>query len=230
MNQLSISEIKDQIKEQKITFLKKNIFSILIEEKLKKNINPNSPLENYLCIPNMVLDNSFSTLFNSNENLSSNNINDDLYCLFTSPLSDSWKEILLFKPENSFIFRSGFYSQEYEIYDSILNGFDGLFIFCNDQDKYEIQLLTEIARDYLFTLIFVVSNKKQLNTVLETDAPYIAISSLNPITLKQEIQNLIQLANLVPKTATLMAWTKKIDKNEKKLLSQLGYEVFFESH
>ncbi len=227
MQEFSLEEIRkkvDKILNQKIS--KKNFLIKLEEINLKKQVDN----ENFHTISNYILDEQFTVLFNSKQSPLISSISEDIYCLFTSPLNENWQEILFYKSDSSFIFRTGFYSQEYDIYDSILKGFDGLFIYCDKQDVYQIQLLTEIARDYNFTLIFLAQDKKQLNTILETDAPYIAISGINSASLKQENHNLVQLANLVPKTAKLMAWTKKISPEEKKILHHLGYQVFFESH
>lgn len=227
MQEISLTEMRKKVDDNLDLKINKKHFLIKLEDNYLKKQQNN---EAFHTIPNYIIDEQFTVLFNSKKSQMTDTISEEMYCLFTSPLNETWQDFLFAKSDSSFIFRTGFYSQEYDIYDSILKGFDGLFIYCDEHDVYQIQLLTEIARDYNFTLIFLAHNKRQINTILETDAPYIAISGINSGSLKQENHNLIQLANIVPKTAKLMAWTKKITPHEKRILHHLGYEIFFECY
>lgn len=147
---------------------------------------------------------------------------------FYFPLNYSWKDFITRKNENIFTFRTGFFNHEYELYDSILLGFDGIFIYCQDLDKYKIQYLVEIGRDFHFPIIFIVHNKYELQTLLETDAPYLAISGYSALNFSFETSVFFQLASLVPKTANLMAWATKIEES-KQLLHKNGYKIIFEA-
>ena len=205
----------------------RNRTRVNFEHKLE-NLNKNNFL-NISTIPHYIMDPDFCNIFHTKCEEQENMQKEDIYCLFTSPLHENWQETISVKYEDSIILRSGFFNQEYEVYDSILNGFDGMFIYCQNLDKYQIQLLTETAREYHFTLIFIIHNKQELNVVLETDAPYIAISGFKSHNFEVDSTSLFQLANLIPKTANLMAWSHKLDENRKKLLNNIGYKVIFES-
>ncbi|MGY3805270.1 hypothetical protein ACWNT8_14495 [Pigmentibacter ruber] len=220
--QLSITEIRKKTDE----YFKKNLIDTCFSLKIEQKINTSS----WVTIPNYINDEDFSKLFQTKRNLVELTPSDDLFCLFTSPINFDWQQYIIQKSNNSLIFRTGFFTEEYEIYDSILQGFNGLIIYCNMQDVYEIQLLTEIAREYKFTLIFLIHNKKQLFTVLESDAPYIAISGVNSDNFKNNMQNLIQLSSFIPSSAKRIAWINNLEVKDKQILQQVGYEIFFEVH
>ena len=214
---LSITDIRKKTDE----CFNKNLIDTSFSFKIEQKINTSSSIT----IPNYISDEDFSNLFQTERDFNAINTSEDLFCLFTSPISIEWKE---YKSNNSFVFRSGFYTEEYEIYESIIQGFNGLVLYCYSHDVYEIQLLTEIAREYKFTLIFLIHDKKQLFTVLESDAPYIAVSGINSNNFKNDIQNLIKLVSFIPSTARKIAWINKLDPKEKVILQQVGYEIFFE--
>lgn len=225
--------------QKKLTYINQNNCSLHIKKKLAENFflkqkykfNFEHKLENintYLLIQNYINDQDFCRLFQAQYNNYNFIVNNDIFCIFTSPLQNNWLELISSKQESTMLLRSGFFNNEYEIYESILFGFNGMFIFCQGLDKYKIQYLTETAREYFFTLIFIVNNKKELNTVLETDAPYLTISGYSAHTFKVETSIFYQLSSLIPKTTTLMAWSKKLDESKIKLLNEIGYKVFFE--
>jgi hypothetical protein len=223
--QLNDCNLSDKKKLTDNYFLRNQIkvnFEHKLEQINKKNSSQTS------IIPHYILDPEFCTLFHLKQEQQENIQKEEMYCLFTSPLHEEWIETISIKYEDSMILRSGFFNQEYEIYDSILNGFDGMFIYCQGLDKYQIQLLTETAREYHFTLIFILHNKNELNTILDTDAPYFAVSGFKANNFDIDLTLFIQLANHIPKTANLMAWAPKLDDNKKKLLGNFGYKVVFE--
>lgn len=230
--------------QKKLTHLQMNECSLYNKKKLADNyflrnkfkLNFNHKIEqkqekkilNSLFIPHYILDQDFCNLFHTKHKVHENIQKEDIYCLFTSPLNEDWLETISIKYEDSMILRTGFFNEEYEIYDSILHGFDGMFIYCQGLDKYKIQYLTETAREYHFTLIFIIHNKNELQTLLETDAPYLAISSYKANNFELDISIFFQLSNLIPKTANLMAWSGKLEDDKKLLLNSIGYKVVFE--
>ncbi|APJ04400.1 hypothetical protein [Silvanigrella aquatica] len=225
--------------QKKLTLLNSNYFSLSDKRQLAENIflrnktkyNLNHKIENkkYTLIPNYIHDKDFCSLFDTEVNIIDFNNKDDIFCLFTSPLHEEWLEKISIKHEDSLVLRSGFFTQEYEIYDSIIHGFDGMFIYCYNLDKYQIQYLTEIGREFHFSIIFIIHNKKELQTVLDTDAPYIAISGYNPHNFSHDSSIFFQLANLLPKTTNLMAWAGLLENSKKTLLNNIGFKVIFEA-
>jgi Indole-3-glycerol phosphate synthase len=203
-------------------------FDHKMEQKREQSILTNQNNLSSLLIPHYILDQDFCNLFQTKYKNHENIQKEDIYCLFTSPLHEEWLETISIKYEDSMILRTGFFNEEYEIYDSILHGFDGMFIYCQGLDKYKIQYLTETAREYHFTLIFIIHNKNELQTLLETDAPYLAISGFKAHNFELDTSVFFQLSNLIPKTANLMAWAGKLENDKKMLLNNIGYKVIFE--
>ena len=203
-------------------------FQQKLEQKLENSIFKKKDNLSSVVIPHLIVDQEFCHLFQAKFEIQKNIQKEDIYCIFTSPLSEEWIEVISIKYEDSLIFRTGFFEQEYEIYDSILHGFDGMFVYCQGLDKYKIQYLTETARQYNFTIVFIIHNKYELQTLLDTDAPYLAISGYKAHNFELDTSVFFQLSNLIPKSANLMAWAGKLKNDKKKLLNDIGYKVIFE--
>ncbi len=203
-------------------------FAHKLEYKREQSILSDQKNTNTIFIPHYILDQDFCNLFHTKYKDHENIQKEDIYCLFTSVLHKKWLETISIKYEDTMILRTGFFNEEYEIYDSILNGFDGMFIYCQGLDKYQIQYLTETAREYQFTLIFIINNKVELQAILETDAPYLAISGYKSHNFEIDTSIFFQLSNLIPKTAILMAWAGKLENETKILLNNICYKVIFE--
>ena len=228
MNDCSLLEKKNLAENYYLRNKSKLNFELKLEQKFETHFLINQNKVNSLFVPHYILDPDFCKLYHTKYQEHNAIQKEDFYCLFTSPLHENWMDTISIKYENSMILRSGFFNQEYEIYDSILHGFDGMFIYCWNLDKYQLQLLTETAREFNFTLIFIIHNKKELNTILETDAPYIAISGFKSQNFGIDTTVFFQLANFIPKSANLMAWASKLENDKKSLLNSIGYKVIFE--
>ncbi len=147
----------------------------------------------------------------------------EIFAVFSSPLNEDWKEVMACKGDEQFAIRTGFYRDEFEIYQSILMGFQGLTIYVAGLDLFQIQYLTEIARDYLFSLFFVVHNKEELNLVLQTDAPYIVFSAYKSKNFSIHTSIFYNLSQFVPKTANLFALAPREVLKNIKNFENLGY-------
>lgn len=150
-------------------------------------------------------------------------ISDNIFALFTSPLDESWKESMACLGDEQFAIRTGFFQDEYEIFKSILMGFHALTIYVTGLDYFQIQYLTEIARDYLFSLFFVIHSKEELNTILETDAPYFVFSTYQKKNFTVNPSLLYNLSQFVPRTANLFALGPSNLVKNKNELADLGY-------
>jgi hypothetical protein len=227
LKEVSLSEKRNQAE---IFYLrKKNLLSFEHQIESFFSHEENSKIKkNQMIIPNVVLDQSFCDLFRVSQNFESSPLLNEIYCLFSSPIDFSWKNKIAMKSENSFVFRTGFFNHEYAIYDSILLGFDGLFVYTKNLDHFKIQYLLEVGRDFHFPLIFIVQTKKELQTVLETDAPYFVISGYASLNSRKDLALLCQLSNLIPQNSYLMAFCGHLEKKEKNLLHALGYYIIFQ--
>ncbi|KAB8031780.1 hypothetical protein [Fluviispira multicolorata] len=227
--------------QNNLTNLKeKNISLELIKEQCeinyfkKENLSSFSQAMKSSCkrknIPHIILDQEFRTLFSANNNIKFDAIEENIFSLFTSELSSHWKDLMICKSEESFVIRSGFYTNEYEIYESILFGFNGMMLYCKGLDKFKIQYFTEIGRDFHFSIFFIIQNKTELQTVLETDAPYFAISGFNPLSFSPDYNLLLNISNLIPKTAEIIAYIGKYEDDKIKILQDIGYEYIIHNY
>ncbi|WP_338635425.1 hypothetical protein [Spirobacillus cienkowskii] len=215
-------------KEQAESLITKNKLNFNFKLKIENLLQKNEFSQNFVTIPNYVTDSEFSSFFNTKTISSDDILINEIYSLFTSPLQENCNDFLLYKNDDCMVFRSGFFSDEYDLYESMLLGFDGMVVYSYGMDKYKIQLLTEIARDYHFTLMFIVHNKQEIREVLETDAPYIAISGFNPKTFEVDFSHFVHLSQYIPKTTNLIAWSGYLDNSKKIFLKDIGYKVVFE--
>ncbi len=92
--------------------------------------------------------------------------------------SQKLHQMILHKPANCQVFRSGFLSSEAEILESALLGFDGIVWHIANKDHFQIQYGIEIGRDLKMNVIPVAKNDHELDLLLQTDAPYIGIWAL----------------------------------------------------
>lgn len=214
-NSHSIDELKEQCE--------KIILSKNFQSHLPQILDENKELN---LIPHFIPDEDYCHLFQNKKspfNTEKEKLSEKIFALFSSPLSDNWKEIMARKGDGYFALRTGFYQDEYEIYKSILMGFQGLTIYVTGLDCFQIQYLTEVARDFSFSILFVVHNKDELKLVLETDAPYLLFSTFEKKNFSIKSCILYNLSQFVPKTASLFAMSSCHILQDKKILSELGY-------
>ena len=207
--------------------LKSQCEQFLFEQKKVPSFSSLLNLNNDLSIlPHYVLDTDYYPIFHKKQQELSQNEDralEKIFALFSSPLCDRWKEVLICKGDDQFALRTGFYQDEFDIYQSILMGFQGMTLYTEGLDVYQLQYLTEIARDYSFSLFFVIHNKQELDCVLETDAPYFILSSFDKKNFSKNNTPLYHLSPFVPKTASLFAMGPTDLIKEKKELALLGF-------
>jgi hypothetical protein len=221
--------------QNKISVLLKECESIeniklICEEKfshsaqLRSCLFKNKLTESFLVINHFIPDKDYHFLFQTTqEEKFIQNLSDSFLAILTSTLSNSWQDIISRLSDHQFAIRTGFYQDEFEIYNTLLMGFHGMTIYIDGLDIFQIQYLTEIARDYFVTLFFVVHDKYELNLVLETDAPNIVFSTYNKKNFSFNQSILYNLSQFVPTTANLFALGPKYILNDKSNLIELGF-------
>ena len=226
----------DEIKEECLNLIankkNKSSFSQIIETQDKLKI-----------IPHYIPDEEYAFLFKENKKkssiLSSSHLSspglqmsspgltggsiENVFALFTSPLNQNWQEAMTCQGDEQFAIRTGFYQDEFDIYQSILMGFQGLTIYVSGLDVFQLQYLTEVARDYSFSLFFVLHNKQELNLILQTDAPYLVFSVFQKKDFSIQNSLLYNLSQFVPKSANLFALATQDVLKDKKSLVEMGY-------
>jgi hypothetical protein len=143
--------------------------------------------------------------------------------IFTSPLSDQWQSSLLRKSVLDFYIRAGFYQSEWDIYETVMLGFDGLLMYASGLDVFQMQYLTEIARDYQLSLFFILHSKEELKQALETDAPYFVLSAFSPKNFSYDPAFLVKTIPHIPKTASLLAFGSGELQKKQEIFTQMGY-------
>ena len=201
----------------------------LIKVRTKNKLNK---LETYIdfssseikLIPQLIPDPDFQKLYKINSfELQREKQDSSLTSLFSSPLCEKWKESLACKGDNDFLIRSGFYQDEIDIYESILLGFDGLTLYVSGLDIFQIQYLTEVARDYYFSVFFVIHTKAELDIVLKTDAPYFIFSCYEKKNFNIDMSFLYKTSQFVPKSASLFAMVPEEVLKNKSTFKDLGF-------
>ncbi|BBH52320.1 hypothetical protein [Fluviispira sanaruensis] len=222
-NYIPLTELKEQCEIYSMNKKNLNSFAqIMLEEDSLNN-------QNCKIIPKIIPDSEFRPLFSINNLSFQSSIDEKIFTLFTSELSSDWKDLMICKSDENFVVRSGFYSSEYDIYESILLGFNGIILYCKGFDKFKIQYFTEIGRDFHFSIFFLILSKQELLTVLETDAPYFPIFGFNPHSFSLDFSLLVNLINLIPKTAEPIAYVGKVSNDKIKFLQDIGYKYIIRS-
>jgi hypothetical protein len=119
----------------------------------------------------------------------------------------------------------GFFESEYDILKAIYEGFDSITIYTNRLDKYQIQYLAELGRDYHCNVVFMVHNKKEMEKVLETDATCLCVSGFHAETFKQNLSPIYQLPKRVPDGCLLFSFLKNCGEKEELILKDLKYKA-----
>jgi hypothetical protein len=134
-------------------------------------------------------------------------------------------EFLAAVPSKIPCIRTGFLSTEFDVWESIALGFNGLCVHARVLDLYEIQLLTEICRDYKTSLIAIADSRETLARVLESDCPYVGLWGYNPNTFAPDFSGLSKMAPKVPSTCQKIAFLPGADAAEMQLLAKMQVGV-----
>lgn len=96
------------------------------------------------------------------------------------------------------ILRKDFIIDEYQIYESRYYGADAILLIASILSKNKINNFIKLAEKLGMDCIVEVSNKRELMSVLQTNANIIGINNRNLRTFKVDIDATFRLANLVP--------------------------------
>lgn len=194
--------------QEKITHIKDKRRSLLEirEHAFKETENTSylikslkTALEDQAChsIYEDILDRDYKKLFNK-INASYSNSSNSFSCIFTALTEFQSYQVNKEKQNTDFAIKHGFFTQEYDIYEAKIEGFDAITIYVKPLDHFKIQYLTEIGRDYKISIIFTICDTQDLEKVMKTDCPYLMIFALNPKTFKQCSHNVIDLMTHIP--------------------------------
>ncbi|MBX9703924.1 MAG: hypothetical protein K2X39_07195 [Silvanigrellaceae bacterium] len=214
-----LSELRSQAEKNIQTYEKRNNFNSLLQEnQFEKN--------SFITIPHYILDQSFADFLGVK--VEDTFDKEQIAALFTPIAKRIEKEpSFFFSKTNCFFIHSGFFSSESDIYRSVAQNFKGMFLFANGKDHYELQLLTEIGRDFGISILFVASNLEEVNEILKTDAPYLVISAYHPKDFQTNLALPMTAISKVPNTCRCFCLAPPLLAKESEALKQLGFSGLF---
>lgn len=125
------------------------------------------------------------------------------------------------------LFRYGFLSNEYDVYETVLQGYRGVTVFASDHEIYTLQLITEVCRDMKLSCVLVAHDNESLGRVLETDCPYIGIWGYEDEEPRLKWKMLLELVPQIPKTCLALAMCPDLSVAQKMQLQSLGLRAHF---
>lgn len=123
------------------------------------------------------------------------------------------------------ILRCGFLTQQADIYLTADLGFSAVQLHAHGLDLYELQMAVELARDCRLSPIVSASNEEELEQVLQTDAPHIALCYF-PSGVREQSARFIQRAlPQIPNNCTKILFAATEQHSEIQLISRLGFDL-----
>jgi hypothetical protein len=112
--------------------------------------------------------------------------------------ANAWRDFLTGNVAHRHCLRTGFLSTEFDVLESVVLGFQGLCVQARLLDVYEIQLLTEICRDFRITMVAIADSPETLARVLESDCPYVGLWGYDPKNFSANFNMVSKLSSKVP--------------------------------
>ncbi|MEN9809272.1 MAG: Indole-3-glycerol phosphate synthase [Pseudomonadota bacterium] len=120
------------------------------------------------------------------------------------------------------VLRCGFITEQTDVLMAADLGFSGIQIHAAELDLFELQFLIELARDCRLSPVVSVENSKQMEIVLQTDAPHIALCCLAANGREQSIRFVQQTLPRIPANCTRMIVSGGFSQTEMQHLGNLG--------
>jgi hypothetical protein len=136
-------------------------------------------------------------------------------------------EFLSVVPSDMPCIRTGFLSTEFDVWESIALGFNGLCIHARHLDLFEIQFFTEICRDFKMSLVAIAESRETLSRIIESDCPYVGLWGYNVNTFAPDFAALSKMASKVPSTCLKVAFLSGDSHSEVEMLSKMHVSVAF---
>jgi indole-3-glycerol phosphate synthase len=128
------------------------------------------------------------------------------------------------------VLRKDFIIDEYQIYESRLEGADAILLIAGLLFKSEIQKFLDIAKEIGLQCMVEVHNEAELNKVLDTSADIIGINNRNLSTLKVDLKTTVELRPKVPRDKIVISESGIRSKEDIKLLKDLKVNAILIGH
>jgi hypothetical protein len=146
-------------------------------------------------------------------------------------LTETWHEeedilresLSIAKKKQALIVRCGFVTEQSDVLLAAELGFSGVQIHAAALDLFELQLLIELARDCRLSPIVSISDTAQMQTLLETDAPHVALCCLAGEGFEEAIRFVQDALPGIPSNCTKILLTAALDEKEVMNFARLGF-------
>lgn len=122
--------------------------------------------------------------------------------------------------------RAGFLSEQSDILMSAELGFSGIQIHAADMDLFQLQLSIELARDCRLCPIVSVENFQQMEQVVQTDAPHIALCGLPGMGYDSTLRFIQKSMPNIPSNCTRVMLVGTLTASEKAVFAKMGAHCF----
>lgn len=126
------------------------------------------------------------------------------------------------RASGALVLRCGFITEQTDVLMAADLGFSGIQIHAAELDLFELQFLIEMARDCRLSPVVSVENSKQMEVVLQTDAPHIALCCLSANGREQSIRFVQQTLPRIPANCTRMIVSGGFSQTEMQHFGNLG--------
>jgi len=96
------------------------------------------------------------------------------------------------------LLRKDFIVEDYQVYESRLNGADAILLIVAALDKYQLTDLLELSKELSLECLIEVHNLKELDTALYSGADIIGINNRDLNTLKVDLKTTFELLKDIP--------------------------------
>ena len=128
------------------------------------------------------------------------------------------------------VLRKDFIIDEYQIYESRLEGADAILLIASMLFKTELQKFLDIAKSVGLQCLVEVHDEAELKKVLETTADIIGINNRNLSTLKVDLQTTEKLRPKIPQGIVVVSESGIRSKEDIKRLKELDINAILIGH
>lgn len=123
--------------------------------------------------------------------------------------------------QSAFLLRFGFFESERDVYETVLLGYQGLTVFVRNLDLYQAQYFAEVGRDFKMSVILMVDSIAALETVLQTDAPYIGVWAYQEGTMQLNWDFVLRALESIPTACMPIVFGPNFTDAQKQMLRSL---------
>ncbi len=148
-------------------------------------------------------------------------------------LDENWHEqedilresLSIAKKKQALILRCGFVTEQSDVLMAAELGFSGVQIHAAGLDLFELQMLIELARDCRLSPIVSISDTEQMNTMLQTDAPHVALCCLAGEGFEDSIRFVQNALPGIPSNCTKILLAAALEEKEVMNFARLGFQT-----